>query len=555
MGTDTHARNDSRRGENLPAVPVERRDSWPRRGMSRQHGYGWVSLLWPLAGLASLVWFFVRVVPKPSRAAYPCQRVAAPVACGFVVWLAGLLGSALACRRAMALRAQSRYLLASIFTIAAVAIIWFALGATGGKPAAAVFIPSDLPNTPIGVGKGIHRGRVVWVYEPNVTQWDGRSGNWWDDENTDQDLVDQMVSQALRSLTGTPSDTAAWDALFRSFNGAMGENNRGYQRGEKIAIKINMNQDSSTDRPWRQDAGMPSPQVVHALLSQLIHAAGVPGGDITIYDATKYIGDPIYNKIRAEPDPNFQAVRFVVVPWMAGRGREGAVIDTQAFVQFAVLGVGNVSRAYVPQCVAQAKYLINLALLRAHDTFGVTLTAKNHFGSIRFPAGPWGPGPLHYTGSRNVPMGTASCLVDLIGSKHLGGKTLLYMLDALYPAADNSDGVIRFESFGNDWCSSLFISQDPVALDSVGLDFLRNEPESLYVQRSQGLDNYLHEAALAYDPPSKTVYNPDGGEVPLPSLGVHEHWNNPVDKQYSRNLGLEDGIELIPLWSLAHGVK
>ncbi len=29
------------------------------------------------------------------------------------------------------------------------------------------------------------------------------------------------------------------------------------------------------------------------------------------------------------------------------------------------------------------------------------------------------------------------------------------------------------------------------------------------------------------------------------SLGVHEHWNNPIDKQYSRNLGRTNGIELV----------
>ena len=33
--------------------------------------------------------------------------------------------------------------------------------------------------------------------------------------------------------------------------------------------------------------------------------------------------------------------------------------------------------------------------------------------------------------------------------------------------------------------------------------------------------------------------------VLLTVLGVHEHWNNPVDKQYSRNLGAGEGIELI----------
>ena len=31
----------------------------------------------------------------------------------------------------------------------------------------------------------------------------------------------------------------------------------------------------------------------------------------------------------------------------------------------------------------------------------------------------------------------------------------------------------------------------------------------------------------------------------MESLGVHEHWNNSVDKQYSRNLGTDNGIELI----------
>ena len=47
-------------------------------------------LLFPVLGIASLLWFLVRVVPKPSRAAYPCMRVAAPIASTFVVWLFGL---------------------------------------------------------------------------------------------------------------------------------------------------------------------------------------------------------------------------------------------------------------------------------------------------------------------------------------------------------------------------------------------------------------------------------------------------------------------------------
>jgi hypothetical protein len=59
------------------------------------------------------------------------------------------------------------------------------------------------------------------------------------------------------------------------------------------------------------------------------------------------------------------------------------------------------------------------------------------------------------------------------------------------------------------------------------------------------VDNYLHEAALAGNPPSGTVYDPDGDGARLSSLGVHEHWNNATEKKYSRNLGKSEGIELV----------
>ena len=57
--------------------------------------------------------------------------------------------------------------------------------------------------------------------------------------------------------------------------------------------------------------------------------------------------------------------------------------------------------------------------------------------------------------------------------------------------------------------------------------------------------NRCHEAALAERPPSKTRYAPDGDGTPLKSLGVHEHWNRAEKKQYSRNLGTGQGIELV----------
>ena len=79
----------------------------------------------------------------------------------------------------------------------------------------------------------------------------------------------------------------------------------------------------------------------------------------------------------------------------------------------------------------------------------------------------------------------------------------------------------------------------------MAFDFLWAEWDDL--PRKSGTEDYLHEAAQADDPPSGTFYDPNNtGDVSrLASLGVHEHWNSPQDKQYSRNLGTGAGIELV----------
>ncbi len=503
----------------------------------------WLVWLLPVMGLISLIWFLIRVIPKPSRATYPCQRLAAPLAGGFVVWIAGLVGSILIYRRARRLMNKSRYLLAGIFIIASVLVIWCSLSITINNPAEAAFSPSEPANSPMGVAKGIHPGRVVWIRDADATSWDEQNGNWWDDENTDQSKVDAMISKSIQQLTGQVSDSQAWDALFKHFNKTKGSGDVGYKKGEKIAIKINMNQERG--RGWSPNIGLPSPHVIYSLVDQLVNKAGVSGSDITVYDATRYIGDPIYDKIRSNTDENFQNVKFVVNSRSAGNGRIGAIPDTDNPL------VTRAGTAYLPKCVTGAKYMINLALLRAHSLFGVTISAKNHFGTTYFPDnGGWTPRPLHRYGNRRDSMGSYNCLVNLNGHKELAGKTFLYMVDALYPAASQSGPVTKFAAFDNDWFSSILVSQDMVAIDSVGLDFLRNEQElNPNITNVRGNpDNYLHEAALANKPPSGTTYDPEGDGTTLESLGVHEHWNNPKDKKYSRNLGTGNGIELISIF-------
>ena len=128
------------------------------------------------------------------------------------------------------------------------------------------------------------------------------------------------------------------------------------------------------------------------------------------------------------------------------------------------------------------------------------------------------------------------------------------MLDGLITAPSETvnvtpdNSVWQMSPFNGGQAASLFFSQDPVAIDSVGADFLVNEPN---MRKHNGnmtgkpqMENYLHEAALLPHPPSLTNYTDGEGKNPG-SLGVHEHWNNPQEKLYSRNRGLDKGIELI----------
>ena len=66
-----------------------------------------------ILGIGSTVWFLIRVIPKPSRAGYPCMKAAAPIMSGFVIYLLGLGGSVLLFKRTISKLKQARYLAAS----------------------------------------------------------------------------------------------------------------------------------------------------------------------------------------------------------------------------------------------------------------------------------------------------------------------------------------------------------------------------------------------------------------------------------------------------------
>lgn len=480
----------------------------------------WAKLLYPLIGLLALLWFLIRVIPRPSRASYPCQRVAASIAAGFIAWIAGLIGSVLIFKKARTQILKANYWLAG--GIIVVGILFTVIWSTGLLPGkVSAYTLSDGPNSPMGVARGVCPGRVAWVWDPNATSYVVNNGYWWDDNNTNQTVVDSMVSNGIKWVADASSETVAWDAIFKNFNQRRGKGAVGYQAGEKFAIKINQNNARNGYAPVQNLNGTPA--VILALIRQLVNIVKVNPADITVYDASRYIQDNIYNKIHNE----FPGVQFVDQAGTNGR------VKVQWVTNAIPYSVSNTNGHNLPTCVVQASYLIDMALMKGHGGQGVTFCGKNHFGTIN---------SISHASIGNSGYNT---FTDFFCHKDLGEKTLLGMVDALY-CNEGPDGAPttkwKMAPFNNDWCSSLFISMDEVAVDSVAFDFIRNEWPNL--ADLTNCDNYLHEAALADNPPSGTFYDPEKDGIRAISCGVHEHWNNSTDKKYSRNLGIGNGIEL-----------
>ncbi|MCJ7693676.1 MAG: DUF362 domain-containing protein [Sedimentisphaerales bacterium] len=518
--------------------------------------YRWLRFLFPVTGLAALIWFLARVIPKPSRATYPCQRTAFPIASAFVIWLIGTVSSIAAFKRAQTYMSRARYVIAGFCIVISVTAVFFALTTTNES---ITYADDPIPNVPVGTARGINPGRVVWVHDPNASDWAGAGeGYWFDDSITNPDICKGMLSSALQNLSGSASNTAAWDDLFRYFNQQKGKGDIGYQAGEKIIIKLNFvifhlngNIDENGDQIGGFNCCFNSPQMVLALIGQLVNRVGVDPCDITVGSTLDGMPSQFYNPIQAQ----FPGVVCLNFDGLLGRTK--AVRSTTDFLHWSAPGAHSYVEG-VPICFAEAEYLVNFALLKGHPSAGITACAKNNFGSfLRTPMNYWKLWDDNYLDIHKFLPDAASGMgnyrpqVDLMGSSYFDGKGLLWLIDGLYGAPWHNTDIVPWDMppFNGDWPCSLFASQDPVAIDSVGYDFLWTEFNDVGTDYGRphmsGTEDYLHEAALADSPPSGTFYDPDGNSVGLDSLGVHEHWDNEVDKQYSRNLGTGDGIELV----------
>jgi uncharacterized protein (DUF362 family) len=523
----------------------------------------------PVFSILSLIWILIRVIPKPHRATYPCMKVAVPFASAFIVYIGGLLTSIVLFKKALKKLHASKFLLAGIFLFIGLCFGLITLFVNqkdlyANETVSYDFIDPLGPNNPIGEAKGIMPGRVVWIHNPDATNEDCIPWEYGDgyflDKNANQALVDEMLSSAILKVTEETSEEEAWASIFKYFNVNHDKGETGYSAGEKIFIKINAVHAWTTlpDLSIKNDGNYgnvdTSPQVILAVLRQLINKAGVPEEAIYIGDPYTQIFKHIHDKLSAE----FPGIHYMSKSDVAKR--EQLQVTNTDSLKYSDRGtILDIDAHQFFDCIVNADYVLSLPAIKGHRWGGITFFAKNHFGS-NTRDGAWHLHKgLHRT-DYDAPLREGYKLyrvfVDLMSYEHLGGKTLIYIGDLLWGTSYEHDPPVKFQSapFNNDWSSSILVSLDPVAVSSVALDILQEEfqeedstttpPRYIYV-RFSGVDDYLHQASSSDWWPDSITYDPEGDGTPVTSLGVHEHWNNPADRQYSRNLGTGDGIELV----------
>ena len=237
-----------------------------------------ILFFWGL-GLFSTIWFLVRVIPKPSRASYPCMQTAAPLMSAFVMYLLSFTGVWVSLRK-LREAFRNRKVVVGVFAFAGFCFFGTLMWVENSTDMLAqTFLPAREPrmawgkNNPVGEAKGIYPGRVVWTHAPGAATWEKGEGFWFEDRWNNQADADWLLNQSLLSLTGEKKEKAAWKSLFIYFNQQHDKGKRGYKKGERIAIKINQNNTFSHEDCEQLNA---SPHLTLALLRSLVNDGGVP---------------------------------------------------------------------------------------------------------------------------------------------------------------------------------------------------------------------------------------------------------------------------------------
>jgi hypothetical protein len=239
----------------------------------------------------------------------------------------------------------------------------------------------------------------------------------WSGKSLVPGALRQMLDASITRLTGLNDASEAWSALFKP--------------GERIAIKVNTFRNSTI---WTH-----CPLVLEVTNS--LQDAGIPAEQITIFD--------------------YQSSELATAGYTVNVDNPGVRctgMDSNYSVEPCTVMNRSIKLANI---LKECDALINIPILKSHMMAGITFAMKNHYGSFYFPD------VLHGGLMRGV--------AALNALPEIKDRTRLIIGDAL---SANLRYGYSFPYWQEDWIGdSIFMSYDPVAHDTLGLQLLTRELE------------------------------------------------------------------------------
>lgn len=273
---------------------------------------------------------------------------------------------------------------------------------------------------------GLFRGRVVAVHHPGSIT-DGKFGG---------EPIRQMMTKGMMELTGAADARAAWKLFV--------------EPGDVVGIKVN---------PVGSPHVISCPEVLREIIAQ-VTAAGVKPQDIIVYDRYR----------RQFLSAGFDKWLPEKVRWMHAaedyeeiqQAIEG--YDPDHYMDMALVrpgyDIGNLTarRSYAAQFITRhVNKLINLPVLKDHQSAGVTLALKNmSHGLVNNVS------RSHATTTMNT---CGAFIPAVVSMPVIRNKAVLHVLDgikALYHGGPGARPQFVWEH------KTMYFATDPVSLDRIG---------------------------------------------------------------------------------------
>jgi len=294
------------------------------------------------------------------------------------------------------------------------------------------------------------RSRVAVVHDPGAAA----AGAGLDNADLDAEVVREMVNRGVLAFTGAPDLHRAWRQIIPD-------------PGKRVAIKVNC-----------QIQGVYTKAKVVQPIVEGVLLAGVSPDRVVIYDMTDTAFDLAGFQRNTGP-----GVKVGTVADFGGYSR----LLFHRLANLLTGGHGNSGLNLLSRLTGapggryDCGYLINVPVLKALDGYcGVTLSMKNHYGSIA------NPGEHHKDIMEHIP------LVNAL--PEIRNKTRLVVLDAIFGEYKWINGrdqryVTRVDR--------VLVSDDPVAVDATGwrlIEELRSQhgvgpvtPPPVYIAKAAAL--------------------------------------------------------------------